>query len=306
MYVPIFIAISFRGAYNNVKDIPKPETVDDFKKNIGNFVGKSGLDKFFKKDDPFLQKLAEKACALRTDKSTDLGNHEHIKRLTRLSLYQPVIYCDDSGSMARDNTGAVVDNNRYKDQRELVARIARIATKIVPDDLGVHLRFINSPSQYKVTADEIDDAMKAVKPKGVTEIGTNLVKKILEPFVYDIIADPNRDFERPILVCAITDGSPYPESEDTFKKAVMECRERLVDGKYEPTSVLFGISQIGNDKTAAGFLKGLAEEKDIQDVLYCTTDQLDSKFEEMKQNERGLEVWLLEMLTKPIMKRHGP
>ena len=30
----------------------------------------------------------------------------------------------------------------------------------------------------------------------------------------------------------------------------------------------------------------------------------DAKYEELKENERALESWLLDLLTKPIMGRH--
>jgi len=83
----------------------------------------------------------------------------------------------------------------------------------------------------------------------------------------------------------------------------MECKAKLVAAGFDKGSVMFCVSQIGNDQTAATFLSDLASEEEIKDVLYCTADQLDQKFAEMKNNERDLEVWLLEMLTKPIMER---
>ncbi|ETW77755.1 hypothetical protein HETIRDRAFT_11852, partial [Heterobasidion irregulare TC 32-1] len=255
------------------KDIPEPRTAEEFKESLNTYVKDSGLEKFFARDDPFLQTLAEKAAALRDDSTTFLGKPDNIKHLTRLSLYQPVIYCDDSGSMQAED--------RYTHQRELVNRIARIATKIVPDDLGVELRFINSGSSKNLTAAEIDAAVGAVHPNGGTTIGTELRKKILDPLVYKAL--PSQSLRRPLLVCTITDGCPSNERETTFKEAIVECRREVVNHGYESTAVMFSISQIGGDKSAKAFLDGLRDDPEIEDVLRCTTDQLDTKLQELKE-----------------------
>ena len=243
-----------------------------------------------------------KANALREDPTTDLGKPENIGRLTRLSLYQSVIYCDDSGSMGQFP-------ERYRNQRDLVTRIARIATRIVPDDMaGVDLRFINSPGLERLDANAIERAVDAVTPRGGTKIGTQLREKILKPLVYDVISKPQPTapipFKRPLLVCTITDGCPYPETRDTLMKAVLECKQKLDAAGYDPTAVMFLISQVGTDDSAAEFLDTLRSEPRIQDVVYVTTENLDKKFEELKTNERGLELWLLRLLTGPIMDRH--
>jgi hypothetical protein len=286
---------------HNLQDIPvvaEPLTVDEFKQSTDKYVKETKLTKFFRPGDPFLQTVAEKATKLREDPNTDLGKPENMERLTRLALYQPVIYCDDSGSMKGD---------RYKKQVDLVTRIARIATKIVPDGLGVELRFINANSSphlelSNLSSAEIDGAMALVKPAGGTEIGTNLRSKILEPLVYDALEN-GQPLKRPLLVCTITDGCPSGEPVTTLKNMIKECGEKLVEANYEPTAVMFSLSQIGNVKAAAEFLDELRRDRDIKEVLYCTTDQLDSRYEDLKKNEKELEVWLLEMLTKPLMDR---
>ncbi|KAF8810485.1 hypothetical protein BYT27DRAFT_7161751 [Phlegmacium glaucopus] len=291
-------------------DIPKdlqeevmPKTVDEVKEFLNNEVQVGKFGKFFSPNDPFLATLAEKAIALRDDPTTDLGNPENIKRLTQLSLYQPVIYCDDSTSMTLEN--------RYQHQIELVARIARIATRIVPDDMtNVDIRFINNNSVLKLPAGEILQAMKKIKVSRGTSIGTNLRKKILKPLVYDIIDQPKTSnnpipFKRPLLVCIITDGEPNPEAPNRFRDEIITCKEKLEEKGYDPTSVMFCISQVGTGDWAEHFINGLRNEKEIEDVIYCTVGQLDAKFEELKENERALESWLLHLLTEPIMERHG-
>ena len=261
------------------------------------------FEKFFAPDDPFLTNLAAKANALRDDPTTDLGKPENIKHITRLSLYHPFIYCDDSSSMSEEN--------RYQYQTELVTRIARIATKIVPDDMaGVELRFINDDFKSQVSAEGIQQVMKRVGPSQTTNIGTNLRKKILEPFIYDVITKPvipgtAFPFRRPLLVCIITDGMPYPEPANVLLDEIVECKNRLKEKGYDPTAVMFCISQVGTSVDATQFIVALRNKKEIEDVIYCTVGHLESKFKELKDNERALESWLLHVLTKPIMERHS-
>jgi hypothetical protein len=265
-------------------------------------VQQGKFEKFFSPNDPFLANLAEKANALREDPTTDLGKPENIKRLTQLSLYRTVIYCDDSSSMS--------DENRYEYLIQLVIRIVRIATKIVPDDMaGVDLRFINNNFASNLTYTEVLEAMKRVRPSGVTEIGTNLRKKILQPLVYDMI-DSNTSsnpipFERPLLVCIITDGHPVQEGRDKLRDEIVRCKQKLEAKGYETTSVMYCINQVGTDPEAEYFINALRNEKTIEEVIYCTVGQLDAKYEELKENERALESWLLDLLTKPIMRRHA-
>ena len=140
---------------------------------------------------------------------------------------------DDSTSMTTDT--------RVEDQRELVRRIARIATRLVPDGHGVSLQFINHNRELNdnLPADEVEEIVSEVEPDGYTEIGTNLKKKILTPLVYDVLKAGK--LKRPILVSIITDGCPSgdslsPEKNDTFKNTILECRRFLeTSTKYKPT-----------------------------------------------------------------------
>jgi hypothetical protein len=196
------------------------------------------------------------------------------------------------------------NDDRFQNQLALVGRIARIATRIIPDDLvGVDLRFINSAGSDRLDANAIEQAIKAVKPKGGTPIGTNLRSKILEPLVYNALSAGT--FKRPVFVCVITDGSPSGELPDEFAKAILECKEKLIAAGHHPGSVKFLISQIGDDEFATDFLESLrAEGAKGKIEVHCTADRLDDKFRQLKENERMLETWLLEMLTRPIMERH--
>lgn len=72
--------------------IQNPQTVQDFQLNIKQYIADTKMNDFFQ-DDTFLQKVAEKAVKLKTDPSTTLKSLDDIKDLTRLALFQSVIYC---------------------------------------------------------------------------------------------------------------------------------------------------------------------------------------------------------------------
>ncbi|OJJ31938.1 hypothetical protein ASPWEDRAFT_53695 [Aspergillus wentii DTO 134E9] len=269
----------------------KEELLEDMTK----FINDSHLDLFFPPEHSFLKTVVEKAVNLKKDPDNTLDT----KDLTRVALYQPVLYCDDSGSMK--------EGQRIEHQRDVVQRITNITTRIVPDGEGIELRFINEPTTPEMTRpslDTIEAIMGGVPFNGWTEIGTNLRRRVLEDAVY---APLNGDgLQRPVLVSIITDGYPVgpqgtPERSETLKGAILECGRVLRQHGYHPNVVRFQISQIGNDPEADRFLAGLSDDPDLEDVLYCTTERLDDKFRTMRNNEARLEQWLLELLMGPII-----
>ncbi|KAF2965997.1 hypothetical protein GQX73_g7583 [Xylaria multiplex] len=293
-------------------------SVEDLKASMNQTVQELQLDRFFKNGN-LLERVADNAVKLRENPTTDLGKPENVRKLITLSMYKPVLFCDDSRSM---NTG-----DRLKKQANIVTRITRITTYLVPDDMGVALFFINAPVEgsNNLREDEVAKIMPNLEAIGATELGHNLKEKILKPMLYDKVKR-NEELERPILISIITDGHPIGknEPEGQFIKVLKECSTFLFEHGYPqeglskiirfgstyclliPASlkaVIFQISQIGNDKKAADFLDGLRSEAQIKDMIYCTTDQLDAKYQEFEDNEKGLEEWLLTTLVGPINRR---
>lgn len=263
-----------------------------------NHVTSSGLQKFAQ-DPAFLDTvaaIAAKAAALIDDGKSFPLTRENVERLVRVSLYHPIIYCDDSGSMGEDTP------TRWSRQSDVVRRISNITTRALPPTLGVSLRFINSHAAERdnIAAVDVPRAVEQASPSGLTPLGTVLRDRILKPLVYNVLAN-NRLLERPFLVCIITDGCPNGDVSVTFEDAIKECRQRLIDAGYEPAAVRFCVNQIGNDGASTRFLDSLRKNKDIADVVYCTTERLDEKYKEFKTNHRLLDEWLLRMLSEPIM-----
>ncbi|KAH9932483.1 uncharacterized protein B0H18DRAFT_26665 [Fomitopsis serialis] len=267
---------------------------------ITEHVAASGLQKFFKEDDAFVKTVEANASQLQDDGDSFPITRQNVQRLIRLSLYHPVIYCDDSHSMSWDVP------SRWDLQRNAVARIASITTRALPHSYGVTLRFINAhyAARDNISVDNILDTYDRVNPSSGTPLGTRLRKYILKPLVFDVL-DRGLLLERPLLICVITDGCPFGEHATTFEQAIEECRQRLVDAGYEPTAVRFCVTQIGADEGSTSFLEDLRSNPRIQDVMYCTTERLDEKFRELWDNGRQLDEWLLRMLSDPIMHRIG-
>ncbi|OJJ46598.1 hypothetical protein ASPZODRAFT_16352 [Penicilliopsis zonata CBS 506.65] len=281
------------------KEIPQEVQVtklEDFQHEMEEYIEKSKLDCFFRRNDPFLKTVIRKAINLQDHPDNTLN----VEDMILLALYQPVLYCDDSGSMRR--------YHRIEPQNELVQRITSITTRIVPDDDGIELRFINQPTEpcmSRPSLETIGEIMQRVPFRGWTEIGTNLRLRVLEETVYAPLRQQN--LKRPVLVSIITDGHPEggpgtPERSDTIKQVILECGRVLEAHGYHRNVVRFQISQIGSSDQAADFLRALRSDPDLDEVLYCTTDRLDDEFASLRDNESRLEQWLLNLLMGPILQ----
>ncbi|GKZ76484.1 hypothetical protein AnigIFM56816_006750 [Aspergillus niger] len=268
---------------------------DELKKKMGDIVKEHNLEKFFPRDSPFIETVVEKAV----DLNRAPGNLVDVKDLAHLAFYQPVLYCDDSGSMKRENRSKHLDG--------LSQRITSITTRVVPDDEGIELRFINqatTAAMSKPTSEEVSQIIQQTPFLGWTEIGLNLRKKVLEDIVYKPLRENN--LKRPVLVSIITDGHPQGirksrERRSTLKEAILECGKVLEKYGYKRDVVRFQISQIGNDQEAEGFLNDLRDDSELDDVLYITSERLDAQFQEYREHEDKLEQWLLELLLAPLL-----
>ncbi|KAB8229719.1 ankyrin repeat protein [Aspergillus alliaceus] len=232
-------------------------TKEEFAKDVAQCVKNTGLEKFFAPDNPFLQQVAEKVSKLRDDPNNLLNKPDQIRDLTRLALYQAAL----CRGMYYRYYWVEGNDGRINAQRELVERTMSIATRLVPDDKVVHLRFINRSGDglTDLQAEDIRSKLNFV-PSGGTEIGTSLKEKALKPFIYDVLRS-GLNLERPYLILTITDGCPTTEKEDTFETAITECNRKLVAKKYRPQAVM----------GADAFLRSLIDNKPaLKQVLEVT------------------------------------
>ncbi|KAI1439620.1 ankyrin [Annulohypoxylon stygium] len=255
------------------------------------------LKRFFKGKENYIKEFTQKAVDLGKDKSTPLGCEAILPKTINVSLHQQVLYCDDSSSMRKDG--------RWQSQKCLVERITKITTRILPECEGVMLRFINQDVDHTSSLNlegigEVFETMSWQREKSHTKIGTHLKSKILEPLVYSKLDPASGGLSRPLLISVITDGMPTKEPQSEFVNAILECGNKLEEAGYPRHSVKFMVGQVGTGRDAARFLDGLRNNTEISEVVHCTSDQLDAKFEELRENEWGLDQWLIETLFSPI------
>ncbi|KAI1204727.1 ankyrin [Annulohypoxylon truncatum] len=279
-------------------DILEEPSGEELVESVERFVDDNPiLQRFFKGKEDYIKELTQKAVDLKNDTSTCLGCEELLPKTINVSLHQQVLYCDDSSSMRREG--------RWESQKCLVERIAKITTRILPEHEGVMLRFINQDMEHSSNLNlegigKVFELISWQRENSHTKIGTYLKSKILEPLVYSKLESEDGGLERPLLISVVTDGMPTRESPSEFVEAILECGNRLERAGYPRKSVKFMVGQVGSGRDAARFLDGLRGNAEISEVVYCTTDQLDAKFTEFRENEWDLDRWLIETLFSPI------
>jgi hypothetical protein len=163
---------------------------------------------------------------------------------------------------------------RIKDLRLILERVASTAT--IFDEDGVSLRFMNANYQINLlenirSEQQIGQLMDSVQYKGLTPMGTELRKKVIDGIVLPKIRD--RRYTKPHLVIIITDGQPAGEATstvfDTIKYAAQEVGRQFGSG-----GIAFQIAQVGNDQKAREFLGKLDEDPVVGKLVDCTSSKL--------------------------------
>ncbi|KAF8451562.1 hypothetical protein BGX38DRAFT_1269382 [Terfezia claveryi] len=275
-----------------------------FNQDITKHVYDKGLDMFFPSDSPFLKTVIDRATTLAEKGDSALAGPDYLPGLTQLSLYQPIFFCDNSGSMKK---GARIDS-----MIDIIGRLTDITTRLIPDDEGVEIRFLNSgPKEqalYKkystvTTAMDAGNMLTEADYGGVTRLGTVLRAEVLKPYIYDVLETGSGQLKRPLLISIITDGCPYGEGTDELYKAIIECKTKLKGKGIDEKVVKFQISQIGDDEAADAFLGRLANDPGIKDYIYVTSGRLDEEFNKLYENEDGLEIWFYKTLMGPVLQQ---
>ncbi|KAM3548706.1 hypothetical protein MY1884_009067 [Beauveria asiatica] len=261
-----------------------------FKQYMRDIINKSQLDRFFPKDDPFLHALINRAIALERVP----GYMLNAKDLAHLALYRLVFYYDDSYYLA--------EGDRQENLTLLVQHMTSIATRLLPDNEGIELRFINNPTtaeMSKPSLAQINTIITQTAP-GWNEIVAHVDSKVLQDIVYTPLAQDA--LERPVLILIITAGKLVPLM-NSLKQSVMDCGEQLKAKGFTPKVVRFQVSQIGNEPDAKGYLKHfnkLVQWAGLEKVVHVTSEPLDAKLKKFRSNDARLDQWLLNLLMKSI------
>ena len=186
---------------------------------------------------------------------------------------------DDSGSMVFEEDGKRVD--------DLKAVLSRLLFAVMLfDDDGISVRCMNTTPNVRLdnikSEQEVEMLVSSIPFKGLTPLGTELGRKVLEPLV--ISKAGAKTLAKPVMVITITDGQPSGEAtgnDRTLHETVRSASAKLAGTQYGPGAVAFQFAQVGNDSTATKFLQKLDKDPQIGHLVDCTS----SKFNHLMQKQ---------------------
>ncbi|ANB11995.1 hypothetical protein AWJ20_223 [Sugiyamaella lignohabitans] len=219
---------------------------------------------------------------------------EIARDLVRLALYDIVLYVDDSGSMAFEEKGERID-----DLKLILHRVSFAASLF--DTNGIEVRFMNNNYQGNGIRSEqqVGQMMQNVKFQGLTPLGTNLRKKVLDPLVVGPASAGQ--LQKPVLIITITDGEPAGESSSTLKHAIKNAKHQLQSTRYGPGALALQFGQVGNDLKARAFLASLDNDREVGPMIDCTSN-FEVEQDEMARIGVDLSpsLWLVKILVGSI------
>ena len=182
----------------------------------------------------------------------------------KLSLFDVILFVDDSGSIEFEEKGV------RKDQlRQIIGIVATAASTFDQD--GISVRFMNSMESGDGirNADDVNMLVSRVRFQGLTPLGTNLRNKVIDPMV----VGPARSgqLDKPVLVITITDGQPAGEPHDSVANNIRYAVDEVSRSRYGRGAASFQFTQVGNDTRARDFLSALDEDPMIGNLIDCTS-----------------------------------
>jgi len=195
-------------------------------------------------------------------------------QFSALTLYDLVILLDDSSSMKYDEGGT-----RQDTLKQVLTEVASIYSLARPNGIR-SVRFLNTKQGKKdVNPARVEEVLK-VQYYGLTKIGTELKRKILNPFVLkDGLA-----MEKPVLAMIITDGDVEGEKNDHLETVIMQCVQKITaDPKKGEHAVAFFFSRIGNDPGAKALIEGLDNHKSVREYIDCFP--VNARLEDIKERD---------------------
>ena len=231
-------------------------------------IQEKSLHNFFPPNSPQLDQIAGRAATqVQTIAQQWKINPEIAQDIVKLALYDVILYVDDSGSMAFEENG-----DRIDDLKLIINRVAFAAGLF--DDDGIQVRFMNSQEQGNGirSPQQVDELLARIRFQGLTPMGRELQNKVLNPLVLG--AARSGQLRKPVLVIIITDGQPTGESQRDISNIILSAsRELQGNQRYGKGALAFQFAQVGNDIKAREFLKQLDENREIGDIVDCTSSK---------------------------------
>ncbi|KAF8448167.1 hypothetical protein BGX38DRAFT_1190677 [Terfezia claveryi] len=263
---------------------PPPKSSEEHLEAVTAFVEQRNISTFFQSESKdaggLLERLSSKAASLVKD--LEQGNVDAmgdksfiadaaiVADVVKVSLYDHVIFCDDSYSMRM--------YDRVEPLKQTLKSVAKIAIALNEPNHsgGISLRFINYSQDDQMnnitSISEIEKAISKVPFDGRTELGTQLKRKVLEPFLVDRLERQKRKLDKPILITIITDGKPEGEDIDELKYTILWCKEYMKSMGYGPWAVGFHIAQVGDCPGACAFLREIQDDPEVREHVYISKE----------------------------------
>jgi len=231
-------------------------------------IQENGLQNFYPPNSPQLDQIANRASSQVNTLSQQWKiNPEIGQDIVKLALYDVVLYVDDSGSMAFEENGERID-----DLKLIINRVAFAAGLF--DDDGIQVRFMNSTQQGNGirSPQQVEQLISSIRFQGLTPMGRELNNKVLQPLI--VGAARAGQLRKPVLCIIITDGQPTGESPRDISNIIQGAsRELQSNPRYGRGGVAFQFAQVGNDIKAREFLSKLDEDREIGDIIDCTSSK---------------------------------
>lgn len=169
---------------------------------------------------------------------------------------------------------AFEENGERIDDLKLIINRVAFAAGLFDDD-GIQVRFMNSNEQGNgiKTPQQVEELISRIRFQGLTPMGRELQNKVLQPLVLG--AARSGQLRKPVLVIIITDGQPTGESHRDISNIILTAsRELQGNPRCGKGAVAFQFAQVGNDLKAREFLSQLDENREIGDIIDCTSSKL--------------------------------
>lgn len=214
--------------------------------------------------------------------------------LVRLSLYDIVLFVDDSGSMSFEENGERIDDLKLILQRTAFAGA-------LFDTNGIEVRCMNNQHAGNGirTEQQAFQLVSQIRFHGLTPLGTSLRNKVIDPMVLGPAKAGQMD--KPVLVITITDGHPAGENSSTIFKVIKDAKAKLANSRFGPGAVAFQFAQVGNDLKARDFLAKLDTDRDVGAMVDCTST---FEVEQDEMARQGVDLtpatWIVKLLMGAI------
>ncbi|KAI9765189.1 MAG: hypothetical protein M1840_007782 [Geoglossum simile] len=254
---------------------PPPVTVEDFHNEVLGYIDDNNLGAFFDSNDQSVKNLAKRTAAQAEVVTTKFGLDSDDKPgLIKLALYDFRICFRAAAKPQADDSWSMRRERRKEALLDILRRVADIA--IILKDTGISLRFLNKDQKLDnlTSVTDIEREVKAVGFLGWwTTLGGALDSKIVQPMVIE--KAESKTLRRPVIAIMITDGKPEGEPPESLRDTIISCKKSEKLRAFGEAAVVFLISRVGGDAGAEKFLTKLEADRELEGMVYCSTDSLD-------------------------------